>query len=40
MHLLSFDESKGGEKGFKMSKIVLKLENLKQICWNHIILQT
>jgi len=29
MHLLSFDESKGGEKWVKMSKSVLDLENLK-----------
>jgi len=28
-HLLSFDESKGGEKWVKLSKIELKLENLK-----------
>ena len=29
MHLLSFDESKGGEKWVKMSKSVLDLENLE-----------
>jgi len=29
MHLLSFDESKGGEKQLKMSTSVLRLENLK-----------